>query len=60
MKAERQDVGRFQGVLANPPEGVEIDKKLVTKADEEYWRNYRAAPKLSATTTRPAAAVMPP
>jgi putative ABC transport system permease protein len=30
----------------NPPEGVEIDKKLVTKADEDYWRKYRAAPKL--------------
>lgn len=30
----------------NPPEGVDIDKKLVTKADEEYWHNFRAAPKL--------------
>jgi putative ABC transport system permease protein len=30
----------------NPPEGVEIDRKLVTKADEEYWKKYRAAPKL--------------
>ena len=30
----------------NPPEGVEIDKKLVTKADEAYWKTYRAAPKL--------------
>jgi putative ABC transport system permease protein len=30
----------------NPPEGVEIDKKLVTKADEAYWDQYRAAPKL--------------
>ena len=30
----------------NPPEGVQINKKLVTKADEEYWRTYRAAPKL--------------
>ena len=30
----------------NPPEGVEIDKKLVTKADEDYWHKYRAAPKL--------------
>jgi ABC-type lipoprotein release transport system permease subunit len=30
----------------NPPEGVKIDKKLVTKADEDYWHKYRAAPKL--------------
>lgn len=30
----------------NPPEGVAIDKKLVTKADEAYWHTYRAAPKL--------------
>ncbi|HEY8749141.1 MAG TPA: FtsX-like permease family protein [Tepidisphaeraceae bacterium] len=30
----------------NPPEGIEIDKKRVTKADEDYWRQYRAAPKL--------------
>ena len=30
----------------NPPEGVEINKKLVTKADEDYWHQYRAAPKL--------------
>jgi len=30
----------------DPPEGVRIDKKLVTKADEDYWHNYRAAPKL--------------
>ncbi|HWE02956.1 MAG TPA: ABC transporter permease [Tepidisphaeraceae bacterium] len=30
----------------DPPEGLTIDKKLVTKADEEYWRQYRAAPKL--------------
>jgi ABC-type antimicrobial peptide transport system permease subunit len=30
----------------NPPEGIEIDKKLVTKADEDYWRQYRAAPKV--------------
>jgi putative ABC transport system permease protein len=30
----------------NPPEGIVIDKKLVTKADEEYWKQYRAAPKL--------------
>ena len=30
----------------NPPEGVEIDKKLVTKADEDYWHRYHAAPKI--------------
>ncbi|HZK80049.1 MAG TPA: FtsX-like permease family protein, partial [Humisphaera sp.] len=30
----------------DPPEGLTIDKKLVTKADEEYWHQYRAAPKL--------------
>ena len=30
----------------DPPEGVQIDKKLVTRADEDYWRQYRAAPKL--------------
>ena len=30
----------------NPPEGIEINKKLVTKADEDYWKEYRAAPKL--------------
>jgi ABC-type lipoprotein release transport system permease subunit len=30
----------------NPPEGVQIDKKLVTKADEKYWHDHRAAPKL--------------
>ena len=30
----------------DPPEGLTIDKKLVTKADEEYWHEYRAAPKL--------------
>ena len=30
----------------NPPEGVEIDKRLVTRADEDYWHKYRAAPKL--------------
>jgi ABC-type lipoprotein release transport system permease subunit len=30
----------------NPPEGLNIDKKLVTHADEEYWKKYRAAPKL--------------
>ena len=30
----------------DPPEGVKIDKQLVTKADEDYWHKYRAAPKL--------------
>jgi ABC-type antimicrobial peptide transport system permease subunit len=30
----------------DPPEGIQIDKKLVTKADEDYWHKYRAAPKL--------------
>ena len=30
----------------NPPEGVEIDKTLVTKEDEAYWDEHRAAPKL--------------
>lgn len=30
----------------NPPQGVEINKRLVTKADEDYWHTYRAAPKL--------------
>ena len=30
----------------NPPEGLTIDKKLVTKADEAYWHNWHAAPKL--------------
>ena len=25
----------------NPPEGLNIDKKLVTKADEDYWQKYR-------------------
>ncbi|HEX4793142.1 MAG TPA: FtsX-like permease family protein [Humisphaera sp.] len=30
----------------NPPEGLNIDKKLVTKADEDYWQKYRAAPKI--------------
>lgn len=30
----------------DPPEGVEIDKTKVTKADEAYWDQYRAAPKL--------------
>ncbi|MDB5289326.1 MAG: FtsX-like permease family protein [Phycisphaerales bacterium] len=30
----------------DPPEGLKIDKTLVTKADEDYWKQYRAAPKL--------------
>ena len=30
----------------DPPEGLKIDKTLVTKADEKYWDQYRAAPKL--------------
>lgn len=30
----------------DPPEGVKINKSLVTKADEDYWHKYRAAPKL--------------
>jgi ABC-type antimicrobial peptide transport system permease subunit len=30
----------------NPPEGLKIDKSLVTKADETYWKQYRAAPKI--------------
>ncbi len=30
----------------DPPEGLTIDKSLVTKADEAYWKQYRAAPKL--------------
>jgi ABC-type antimicrobial peptide transport system permease subunit len=30
----------------NPPQGVEIDKSKVSKADEAYWTQYRAAPKL--------------
>ncbi|HEY2588853.1 MAG TPA: ABC transporter permease, partial [Tepidisphaeraceae bacterium] len=30
----------------NPPDGIEINKKLVTKADEDYWHQYRAAPKI--------------
>ena len=37
----------------NPPEGVEIDKKLVTKADEDYWRKYRALrPNCSSASAR--------
>ena len=30
----------------DPPEGLKIDKKLVTKADEDYWHQFHAAPKL--------------
>jgi ABC-type antimicrobial peptide transport system permease subunit len=30
----------------DPPEGVDIDKSKVTKADEDYWHKHRAAPKL--------------
>jgi putative ABC transport system permease protein len=30
----------------DPPEGLKIDKSLVTKDDEEYWDEYRAAPKI--------------
>jgi ABC-type antimicrobial peptide transport system permease subunit len=29
-----------------PPLGLTIDKKLVTKADEKYWSEYKAAPKI--------------
>ena len=29
----------------DPPEGVHIDKSLVTKEDEDYWDRYKAAPK---------------
>ena len=29
----------------DPPEGVDIDKSLVTKEDEAYWDQYKAAPK---------------
>jgi ABC-type antimicrobial peptide transport system permease subunit len=29
----------------DPPQGVRIDKSLVTKEDEDYWDRYRAAPK---------------
>jgi ABC-type lipoprotein release transport system permease subunit len=29
----------------DPPQGVHIDKSLVTKEDEVYWDQYRAAPK---------------
>jgi putative ABC transport system permease protein len=30
----------------DPPAEVKIDKKLVTPADEEYWKQHKAAPKL--------------
>lgn len=30
----------------DPPEGLVIDKSLVTRADEDYWHRYRAAPKV--------------
>jgi ABC-type antimicrobial peptide transport system permease subunit len=30
----------------DPPEGLTINKKLVTKEDEKYWDTWRAAPKL--------------
>jgi putative ABC transport system permease protein len=30
----------------DPPEGLKIDKSLVTAEDEEYWSRHRAAPKL--------------
>jgi putative ABC transport system permease protein len=30
----------------NPPAGIVIDQKLVTKADEAYWKAHRAAPKI--------------
>lgn len=30
----------------DPPEGVKIDQSLVTPADEAYWDQYRAAPKV--------------
>lgn len=30
----------------HPPEGVKIDKSLVTPDDEAYWKQYRAAPKI--------------
>ncbi len=29
-----------------PPAGLTIDKKLVTDADETYWRDHKAAPKV--------------
>lgn len=28
------------------PAGLDIDKKLITQADEDYWDKYKAAPKL--------------
>ncbi|MCY2955051.1 MAG: FtsX-like permease family protein [Planctomycetota bacterium] len=30
----------------NPPEGIDIDKKLITADDEAYWNKHKAAPKL--------------
>lgn len=30
----------------DPPQGVDIDRTLVTKADEAYWKQYRASPKV--------------
>ena len=30
----------------DPPEGIAIDQRLVTKDDEEYWDKYKAAPKI--------------
>ncbi len=29
----------------NPPQGMSIDKSLVTQRDEDYWNAYRAAPR---------------
>lgn len=34
-----------------PPLGLTIDKKLVTKDDEKYWSQYKAAPKLFVSLT---------
>ncbi len=28
------------------PEGLEINKKLVTRADEDYWKQHKASPKI--------------
>jgi ABC-type antimicrobial peptide transport system permease subunit len=33
----------------DPPAEVNIEKKLVTKADEDYWKQHKAAPKLFVT-----------
>ena len=35
----------------NPPQGITINKTLVTKADEDYWNKYKAAPKLFVSFT---------